>query len=87
MRTCCARWKSSCGRTGMTCSWTTITSQASRGPQPSRSRYAHADAVIAIVSPKSLQSEMLEFEIETAHDQQTRTGKPIFLPVTHRAAE
>ena len=40
-----------------------------------------ADAVIAIVSPKSLQSEMLTFEMETAHDQQARTGKPIILPV------
>jgi class 3 adenylate cyclase len=40
-----------------------------------------ADAVIAIVSPKSMRSEMLEFEIETAHDQYARTGKPILLPV------
>ncbi|BDI31534.1 hypothetical protein CCAX7_35850 [Capsulimonas corticalis] len=40
-----------------------------------------ADAVIAIVSPKSMQSEMLEFEVETAHDQQAQTGKPILLPV------
>jgi class 3 adenylate cyclase len=40
-----------------------------------------ADAVIAIVSPRAIQSEMLEFEVETAHDQQTRTGKPLLLPV------
>jgi hypothetical protein len=40
-----------------------------------------ADAVVAIVSPESLRSEMLEFEIETAHDQFTRTGKPVLLPV------
>jgi class 3 adenylate cyclase len=40
-----------------------------------------ADAVIAIVSPKSLQSEMLEFEIETAYDQYQKTGKPVILPV------
>ena len=40
-----------------------------------------ADAVIAIVSPKAMQSEMLEFEVETAHDQYAQTGKPILLPV------
>src|SRR5690349_16154883 len=28
-----------------------------------------ADAVIAVVSPHSLRSEMFEYEIETAHDQ------------------
>jgi class 3 adenylate cyclase len=46
-----------------------------------------ADAVIAIVSPRALRSEMLEFEIETAHDQQMRTGKPILLPVIIGEAE
>src|SRR5712691_6279172 len=46
-----------------------------------------ADAVIAIVSPRSRRSEMLEFEIETAHDQQLRTGKPILLPVIIGEAE
>lgn len=46
------------------------------------SRIRAADAVVAIVSPKSLQSEMLEFEMETAHDQQVSTGKPAILPVT-----
>jgi class 3 adenylate cyclase len=46
-----------------------------------------ADAVIALVSPRSRQSEMLEFEIETAHDQQLRTGKPIILPVIIGEAE
>jgi len=40
-----------------------------------------ADAVISIVSSKAMQSEMLEFEIETAIDQHARTGKPILLPV------
>ena len=44
-------------------------------------RIRHADAVIAIVSPKALQSDMLTFEIETAHDQYDKTGKPIILPV------
>ncbi len=44
-------------------------------------RIREADVVIAIVSPKSLQSEMLEFEAETAHDQYSQTGKPIILPV------
>jgi hypothetical protein len=46
-----------------------------------------ADAVIAIVSPRSMQSEMLEFELETAHDQQLRTGTPAILPVVIGAAE
>jgi class 3 adenylate cyclase len=46
-----------------------------------------ADAVIAIVSPRSRRSEMLEFEIETAHDQQLRTGKPLLLPVIIGEAE
>ncbi|MCC6446028.1 MAG: AAA-like domain-containing protein [Armatimonadetes bacterium] len=41
-----------------------------------------AEALIAIVSPKALQSEMLEFEIETAHDQHQKSGKPVILPVT-----
>ena len=40
-----------------------------------------SDAVIAIVSPESLRSEMLEYEVETAHDQFLRTGKPVLLPV------
>ncbi len=40
-----------------------------------------SDAVVAIVSPESLRSEMLEYEIETAHDQFVRTGKPALLPV------
>lgn len=46
-----------------------------------------ADAVIAIVSPKSLQSEMLEFEVETAYDQLSKTGKPSILPVRISSAE
>jgi hypothetical protein len=40
-----------------------------------------SDAVIAIVSPESLRSEMLEYEVETAQDQFVRTGKPVLLPV------
>ncbi len=40
-----------------------------------------ADAVVAIVSPKAMQSEMLEYEMETAHDQFAKTGKPALLPV------
>lgn len=40
-----------------------------------------SDAVIAIVSPQSLRSEMLEYELETAHDQFTQTGNPVILPV------
>lgn len=54
------------------------------GPQWAREaeeRIRTADAVVAIVSPKSLQSEMLEYELETASDQQQKTGKPILLPV------
>ena len=43
-----------------------------------------ADAVIAIVSPLSLRSEMFEYEIETAHDQFLHTGKPVLLPVRIR---
>src|SRR5205823_12575960 len=46
-----------------------------------------ADAVIALVSPKSLQSEMLEYEIETAHDQRQKSGKPMILPVRIGATE
>lgn len=44
-------------------------------------RIREADVVIAIVSPKSLQSEMLEFEAETAHDQYSQTGKPAIFPI------
>ncbi len=40
-----------------------------------------ADAVVAIVSPESLRSEMLEYEVETAQDQFINTGKPVLLPV------
>ena len=41
-----------------------------------------SDAVVAIVSPKALQSEMLEYELETANDQHQQTGKPLILPVS-----
>ncbi|MBM3496313.1 MAG: TIR domain-containing protein, partial [Armatimonadetes bacterium] len=40
-----------------------------------------ADAVVAIVSPRAMQSEMLEYEIQTAADQQSKSGKPLILPV------
>ncbi len=45
-------------------------------------RIRAADAVVAIVSPRSLQSEMLEYELETAYDQRQKSGKPLILPVT-----
>ena len=45
------------------------------------SRIREADAVVAIVSPRSLQSEMLEYELETANDQYQKSGKPLILPV------
>ncbi|MDQ2730469.1 MAG: AAA-like domain-containing protein, partial [Armatimonadota bacterium] len=41
----------------------------------------NADAVVAIISPRAMQSEMLQFEVETAYDQQLKTGKPAILPV------
>ncbi|MBV9747761.1 MAG: AAA-like domain-containing protein [Acetobacteraceae bacterium] len=44
-------------------------------------RIRAADAVVAIVSPKAMQCEMLEFEIETACDQHQKTGKPAILPI------
>lgn len=44
-------------------------------------RIRDADAVVAIVSPRSLQSEMLEYELEIVHDQAQRTGKPMLLPI------
>jgi class 3 adenylate cyclase/predicted Ser/Thr protein kinase len=46
-----------------------------------------ADVAIAIISPKSLDSEMLAFEMETAHDQYQRTGKPVILPINLAAGE
>ncbi|HRF61096.1 MAG TPA: AAA-like domain-containing protein [Fimbriimonadaceae bacterium] len=46
-----------------------------------------ADAVIAIVSPKSLRSEILEFELSAAIDQWERTGRPAILPVWVGARE
>jgi class 3 adenylate cyclase/predicted Ser/Thr protein kinase len=46
-----------------------------------------ADVAIAIISPKSLDSEMLEFEMETAHDQYQRTGKPVILPINLAVGE
>jgi len=52
-----------------------------RWAQSIEERIRSADAVIAIVSPRSLRSEMLEFEIETAEDQRLKTGKPVILPV------
>ena len=49
--------------------------------QETEDRIREADAVIAIVSPRSLQSEMLEWELETAQEQRQKTGKPVILPV------
>ena len=49
--------------------------------QETEDRIREADAVIAIVSPRSLQSEMLEWELETAQEQYHKTGKPVILPV------
>jgi hypothetical protein len=40
-----------------------------------------ADAVIAILSDSSLGSEMLEYELETAHDEMVKRGRPYLLPV------
>jgi class 3 adenylate cyclase len=47
----------------------------------------NADAVIAIVSPEAFRSEMLEYEIETAHDAFLHNGKPVLLPVRIGANE
>jgi hypothetical protein len=44
-------------------------------------RIRQADAVVAIVSPRALQSEMIEYELETANDQYQKSGKPLILPV------
>lgn len=40
-----------------------------------------ADAVIAILSDSALGSEMLEYELETAFDENKRRGKPFLLPI------
>ena len=49
-------------------------------------RIRESDAVVAIVSPPALQSEMLEYEMETARDQYEKTGKPLILPIwTHES--
>jgi hypothetical protein len=46
-----------------------------------------ADAVVAILSDAAANSEMLEYEIETAADQFRRTGKPKILPIRVGTAE
>jgi hypothetical protein len=40
-----------------------------------------ADAVIALISAKSVNSEMLEYELRTALDEMEQRGKPRILPV------
>lgn len=46
------------------------------------SRIRSADAVIPLLSPESIHSEMLGFEIETAHEaSQLQNGRPLLLPV------
>lgn len=40
-----------------------------------------ADAIIAIISDSALGSEMLEYELETAHDELSSRGKPYLLPI------
>lgn len=49
-----------------------------------------ADAVIAILSDAAVGSEMLEYELETAFDENRKRGKPYLLPVrvgTDKAVE
>ncbi len=49
-----------------------------------------ADAVIAILSDAAVGSEMLEYELETAFDENRKRGKPYMLPVrvgTDKAVE
>jgi tRNA A-37 threonylcarbamoyl transferase component Bud32 len=50
------------------------------------SRIRAADAVVALVSESSVGSEMLEYELETAHDEYRKSGKPRILPVRIGAA-
>src|SRR5262249_5417037 len=46
------------------------------------SRIRSADAIIPLLSPDSIYSEMLAFEIETAHEAgQLQEGRPRLLPV------
>src|SRR5438128_365846 len=46
------------------------------------SRIRSADAVIPLLSPNSIHSEMLGFEIESAHEAaQLQNGRPRLLPV------
>src|SRR5579859_181394 len=50
--------------------------------QEIESRIRSADAVIALLSPDSIHSEMLGFEIESAHEAaQLQQGQPRLLPV------
>lgn len=50
-------------------------------------RIRTADAVIAIVSPASAGSEMLEYELEIASEQRAKTGQPKILPVRINESE
>jgi len=40
-----------------------------------------ADAVVALLSESSVQSEMLAYELKIAHEAQSRSGRPRLLPV------
>lgn len=44
-------------------------------------RIRSADAVIVIVSDTSIGSEMLEYEVDAAFDEQKKRGKPLILPI------
>jgi class 3 adenylate cyclase len=46
-----------------------------------------SDAVIPLLSATSIQSEMLAWEVQTAHDAAQQTGKPRLLPVWVNQAE
>ncbi|MGV3614169.1 MAG: AAA-like domain-containing protein [Fimbriimonas sp.] len=40
-----------------------------------------ADAVVAVISDAAVGSEMLEYELETAYDENRKRGKPFLLPI------
>jgi len=45
------------------------------------SKIRSADSVVVLLSDASLESEMLQFEVETALDEYRKRGKPFLLPV------
>ena len=81
MKACCGRWSSSSKPAATKSLSTTSPKSAAPGHRPSKSRSARPMPSLRLSSPKAMQSEMLEFEVETAHDQSAQTGKPILLPV------